>query len=113
MAERVRGALALARHAHPIQLVPETVGISKVNRLFSVQYVHKGVLGGIMKEGFDPDRLDLAPTSDVQADAPGESRETGNGPDLAPTSDSQADAPGETDAPRDAPGDLAPTSVGP
>ena len=62
----------------------------------------------------DPgDGLDLAPTSDVQADAPGESRETGNGPDLAPTSDGQADAPGETDAPRDAPGDLAPTSDGP
>ena len=56
LAERVRGAMALAVHPAPMRIPPSSVGISPKNRLFSAHQVHNTILVSFNKDGHDPDR---------------------------------------------------------
>ena len=56
LADRVRGALKRALYPEPRRIAPGDIGISPLNRLFSVHQVHKQILTSFVQEGFDPDR---------------------------------------------------------
>ena len=56
LADRVRGALKRALYPEPRRIAPGDVGISPLNRLFSVHQVHNQILASFVNEGFDPDR---------------------------------------------------------
>ena len=56
LADRVRGALTKSLYPEPRRIAPGDIGISPLNRLFSVHQVHNAILSSFVNEGFDPDR---------------------------------------------------------
>ena len=57
LGKRFNEAMALALNAgSPMQIAPHLLGISKVNRLFSIIQVHSTILASIVKDGHDPTR---------------------------------------------------------
>ena len=57
LGNRFNEAMALALNAgSPMQIAPHLLGISKVNRLFSIMQVHSTILASIVKDGHDPTR---------------------------------------------------------
>ena len=56
LAERVKGAMGKAVYPDAKRIVPQEVGISPLNRLFSVHQVHNTILKSFVKEGHDPSR---------------------------------------------------------
>ena len=56
LAERVRGAMSRALYPRAMRIVPEAVGVSPLNRLFSVHQVHNTILKSFVDDGFDPER---------------------------------------------------------
>ena len=56
LSKRFGEAMALAINPEPVTVDPRAIGISKLNRLFSVKQVHNVLLPSIHKHGFDPRR---------------------------------------------------------
>ena len=56
IAKRVQEAIAAAVHAEPLRIDPRAIGVSPLNRLFSIQQVHNTLLASIVKDGHDPTR---------------------------------------------------------
>ena len=56
MGKRFNEAMTLALNPEPSLVDPRLIGISPVNRLFSVMQCHNGILKGIIKDGHDPTR---------------------------------------------------------
>ena len=56
LAKRFNEAMALRLTPEPVYIDPRMIGISPLNRLFSVQQVHNVILKSVFKDGHDPDR---------------------------------------------------------
>ena len=56
LANRFNDAMALALFPNPQRVDPRCIAIIQVNRLFSVQQLHRVILKSIFKDGHDPSR---------------------------------------------------------
>ena len=56
LAERVKGVMGKAVYPDAKRISPHEVGVSPLNRLFSVHQVHNTILKSFVKEGHDPSR---------------------------------------------------------
>ena len=56
LAKRFLEGMQKAVEKEPRRIDPHLLGVSKTNRLFSIQHVHSGVLESIIKNGHDPSR---------------------------------------------------------
>ena len=54
MAKRFNEAMTLALHPNPVRVDPRCIAISKVNRLFSVQQIHRVIFKSIFKDCHNP-----------------------------------------------------------
>ena len=66
LAERFQQAMATAVHQAPICLSPGEVGISPLNRQFSIQHVHATILASFIRDGHDPDRTQVGICREVR-----------------------------------------------
>ena len=55
-AESLQQALATAIHKEPVRLKPYLVGVSPLNRQFSIKHVHRWILQSFFSDGHDPNR---------------------------------------------------------
>ena len=60
MGKRFNEAMTLALNPEPSLVDPRMIGISQVNRLFSVMQCHNVILKGVIKDGHDATRPALA-----------------------------------------------------
>ena len=66
LAERFQQAMATAVHQEPIRLRPGEVGISPLNRQFSIQHVHSTILSSFIRDGHDPNRTQVGICREVR-----------------------------------------------
>ena len=67
LAKRVEQAMALAINPEPVRLDPHMVGVSPLNRLFSIQQVHNTILRSIIQDGHDPGRPHVGVACEIRA----------------------------------------------
>ena len=56
LAERMQQAIDTAIHKEPVHLKPSLVGVSPLNRQFSIKHVHLWILQSFLSDGHDPNR---------------------------------------------------------
>ena len=56
LSQRVKQAMDTAIHKEPVHLKPSVVGVSPLNRQFSIKHVHFTILTSFIGDGHDPDR---------------------------------------------------------
>ena len=78
LAERVKGAMGKAVYPDAKRIAPHEVGISPLNRLFSVHQVHNTILKSFVKEGHDPGRPQVGICCEVRDPAKRKSLEDYN-----------------------------------
>ena len=78
LAERVKGAMGKSVYPDAKRLSPQEVGISPLNRLFSVHQVHNTILKSFVKEGHDPSRPQVGICCEVRDPAKRKSLEEYN-----------------------------------
>ena len=66
LGKRCNEAMASALYPNPIRIVPKLLGISKFNRLFSVQQVHGVILASMVKDGHDASRAQIGVCVELQ-----------------------------------------------
>ena len=66
LAERVQQAMDTAIHQDPVHLKPGEVGISPLNRQFSIKHVHSTILSSFIRDGHDPNRTQVGICREVR-----------------------------------------------